>query len=83
YKLDGISGGVLSMAALLSLNIPLNVTDKATDTALGWVLKMEYLGGAGMFTAILSMIVAVEILRFCKTKNVTIKMPDQVPPSNL
>lgn len=81
YKLDGISGGVLSMAALLSLNIPLNVTDKATDTALGWVLKMEYLGGAGMFTAILSMIVAVEILRFCKTKNVTIKMPDQVPPS--
>ncbi|WP_027632810.1 PTS sugar transporter subunit IIC [Clostridium hydrogeniformans] len=81
YKLDGISGGVLSMAAFLSLNIPLNVTDKATDKALGWVLKMEYLGGAGMFTAILSMIIAVEVLRFCKTKNITIKMPDQVPPS--
>lgn len=81
YKLDGISGGVLSMAAFLSLNIPLNVTDKATDQALGWVLKMEYLGGAGMFTAILSMIIAVEVLRFCKTRNITISMPEQVPPS--
>jgi cellobiose PTS system EIIC component len=81
YKLDGISGGVLSMAGLLSLNIPMNVTDKATDTALGWVLKMEYLGGAGMFSAILSMIIAVEVLRFCKTKNLTIKMPEQVPAS--
>lgn len=81
YKLDGISGGVLSMAGLLSLNIPLNVTDKATDTALGWVLKMEYLGGAGMFSAIISMIIAVEILRFCKTKKLTVKMPEQVPES--
>ncbi|MFU7515749.1 PTS sugar transporter subunit IIC [Clostridium sp. HCS.1] len=81
YKLDGVSGGVLSMAGLLSLNIPLNVTDKATDTALGWVLKMEYLGGAGMFTAIISMIIAVEILRFCKTRKLTVKMPEQVPES--
>ena len=81
YKLDGISGGVLSMAGLLSLNIPLNVTDKATDTALGWVLKMEYLGGAGMFSAIISMIIAVEILRFCKTRKLTVKMPEQVPES--
>ena len=31
--------------------------------------------------AILSSIVAVEILRFCKRKNWTIKMPEQVPPS--
>lgn len=81
YKLDGVSGGVLSMAGLLSLNVPLNVTDKATDTALGWVLKMEYLGGAGMFTAIISMIIAVEVLRFCKTRKLTVKMPEQVPES--
>lgn len=81
YDLDGVSGGVLSMAAFLMTNIPLNVVDKATDTPLGWILPMQYLGGAGMFTAILTMILAVEILRFCKTKNITIKMPEQVPAS--
>lgn len=81
YDLDGISGGVLSMAAFLMTNIPLNVVDKATNTELGWIIPMEYLGGAGMFTAILTMILAVEILRFCKTKNITIRMPEQVPAS--
>lgn len=81
YDLDGLSGGVLSMTAFLMTNIPLNVVDKATDAELGWILPMEYLGGAGMFTAILTMILAVEILRFCKTKNITIKMPEQVPAS--
>ncbi|WP_032122600.1 PTS sugar transporter subunit IIC [Clostridium amazonitimonense] len=80
YDLDGVSGGVLSMAAFLMTNIPLNVTDKA-GTALGWMLPMNYLGGSGMFVAILTMIFAVEVLRLCKEKNITIKMPEQVPAS--
>ncbi len=81
YDLDGISGGVLSMTAFLMTNIPLNVVDKATDAELGWILPMEYLGGAGMFTAIITMIFAVEILRLCKTKNITVRMPEGVPAS--
>jgi len=80
YKLDGVSGGVLSMSAFLMTNIPLNVTDKS-GTALGWMLPMNYLGGSGMFVAILTMIFAVEVLRFCKEKNITLKMPEQVPAS--
>lgn len=81
YDLDGITGGVLTMSAFILSNIPKNVVDKVTGEELGWVLPMQYLGGSGMFVAIISMIIAVEVLRFCKVKNLTIKMPEQVPPS--
>lgn len=91
YKLDGISGGVLSLTAFLLLNIPVNVDAvlKAAATAGvegaapigGWVLPMANLGGAGMFSAILAMIFAVEVLRLLKKFNITIKMPEQVPES--
>lgn len=80
YELDGISGGSLSLGAFLMTMAPVIANNEAGDP-LGWVLPMNYLGGNGMFTAILTMILAVEILRFCKTKNVTIKLPEQVPDS--
>lgn len=83
YKLDGITGGVLSLAAFLTLTIPINVTPMLVEGSapLGWVLPMGYLGGQGMFSGILSMIFAVEVLRLFKTKNWTIRMPEQVPES--
>jgi PTS system cellobiose-specific IIC component len=90
YKLDGVSGGVLSLAAFLLMTIPLNVDAVLKEAAkagvqgantMGWVLPMGTLGGAGMFAAILAMIFAVEVLRLLKKYNVTIKMPEQVPES--
>ncbi len=42
---------------------------------------MTNLGGHGLFVTMIVSILSVEILRFCKTKNVMIKMPEQVPPS--
>ncbi|WP_285141693.1 PTS sugar transporter subunit IIC [Lactococcus petauri] len=84
YDLDGVTGGVLSLAAFLTLTIPLNVDTvltEAGEAAIGWVLPMQYLGGAGMFSAILTMIFAVEIYRFFIKRNITIKMPDGVPPA--
>lgn len=90
YKLDGISGGVLSLVAFLLATIPMNVDAFITEatkagikggTTMGWVLPMANLGGAGMFVAIICMIFAVEILRMLKKYNVTIKMPEQVPES--
>lgn len=84
YKLDGVSGGVLSLATFLMLNVPLNVDEilaEAGGDPIGFVLPMANLGGAGMFTAILSMILAVEVLRFMKNKKITIRMPEQVPDS--
>lgn len=82
YKLDGISGGVLSLATFLMLSIPQNVDTLLPEgQGIGWVLPMGNLGGAGMFSAILAMIFAVETLRFFKQRNLTIRMPEQVPES--
>ncbi|MCX7883645.1 MAG: PTS sugar transporter subunit IIC [Caloramator sp.] len=90
YKLDGVTGGVLSLAAFLMMTIPVNVDAVLKEAAkagikgaepIGWALPMGNLGGAGMFAAILAMIIAVEILRFLKSHNVTLKMPEQVPES--
>lgn len=90
YKLDGITGGVLSLTAFLLTVVPLNAdafiaaAAKAGvkgGTPMGWILPMGNLGGAGMFAAILCMIFAVETLRLLKKYNVTFKMPEQVPES--
>ncbi|WP_321834575.1 PTS sugar transporter subunit IIC [Clostridium butyricum] len=75
YKLDPLSGGSLGLAAFLLTNVPLNIDPQ------GWVLPLSNLGGSGMFVSILMAIFAVEIYRFCKEKNLTIKMPKEVPTS--
>ncbi|NMA86869.1 MAG: PTS sugar transporter subunit IIC [Tissierellia bacterium] len=75
YKLDGISGGILSMAAFIMTSIPLVMED------VGFVLPMGNLGGSGMFVAILMAILAVEIMRALQTRNIMFKMPEGVPDS--
>lgn len=75
YKLDGVAGGVLALAAFLLTSLPVTVDGK------GPALLMENLGGGGMFVAIIMAIVAVEILRFAKEKKITIRMPEGVPDS--
>lgn len=75
YKLDGVSGGILSMAAFVLTSVPVAYSDK------GQALLMENLGGGSMFVAILMAIFAVEVLRFAKSNKLTIKMPEGVPES--
>jgi len=75
YKLDGVSGGILSMAAFLLTSVPV-VMD-----GTGWVLPMGALGGSGMFVAILASIFAVEVMRFLQTRKIMFKMPEGVPDS--
>lgn len=75
YKLDGLSAGVLSMAAFLLTSVPVTYEGK------GLALLMENLGGGSMFVAIIMAIFAVEILRFAKTNKLTIKLPEGVPES--
>ena len=82
YKMDGLSGGLLSLATFLMMNIPLNLDDKlAKKIFVGYVLPMADLGGSGLFVAIISMIFAVEISRLVIKSGFTIKMPEQVPSS--
>lgn len=75
YKLDGVTGGVLSAVAFL-----LTITPQSIE-GVGFVLPMANLGGGGMFVGILVSIFAVEVLRFTTVKNFRIRMPEQVPAS--
>ena len=75
YNLDGVTGGTLAATSFLLTLVP------QTVEGMGWAMPMANLGGGGMFVAILASIFAVEVLRFTKTKNIVIKMPEQVPAS--
>ncbi|HFJ6238971.1 PTS sugar transporter subunit IIC [Enterococcus lactis] len=80
YGLDSVTGGILSLGTFFMLQFPVNVLTPE-EAPLGWVLPMSSLGASGMFAGILSMIFAVEVYRFFKKRNITIKMPEQVPPA--
>ncbi|MGA8943978.1 MAG: PTS transporter subunit EIIC [Thermoactinomyces sp.] len=82
YGLDGLTGGLLSASALIMATLPVNLDDKLPeDEALGWLLPLGNMGGAGLFMSIIAMLIAVEILRFFKFTGFTIKMPASVPTS--
>ncbi|AQY50452.1 PTS system diacetylchitobiose-specific transporter subunit IIC [Listeria weihenstephanensis FSL R9-0317] len=75
YKLDPLSGGQIAVASFLLTLTPI-VLDK-----VGFVLPMANLGGHGLFMAMIVSIFSVEVMRLCKKYKITIKMPEQVPPS--
>jgi len=70
YKLDPITGAVISFVAFLLTQI---TDDLQLDTSK--------FGAEGLFTAILVSIFAVEILRFFVKKNIVVKLPEGVPPA--
>lgn len=49
------------------------------DTTKDGGINSRYLGTKGLFMAMIAGIVAVEIYRWCKKKNFTIRMPESVP----
>lgn len=70
YKLDPFPAAMLSLMTFLLVAAPM-VDGK---------LSGAYLGGAGVFTAIIVGIYVTELTRFLKVHNIGIKMPEQVPP---
>lgn len=83
YKLDSLSGGILATTAFLLTFTPVNIPAEALDAAgtVGFVLPMANLGSAGMFVAIITSILAVEIYRLTDKSKFKITMPEQVPPA--
>ncbi len=83
YKLDGLSGGILATIAFLLTFTPVNIPAEAADAAgaVGFVLPMANLGGSGMFVAIITSILAVEVYRLTDKSKFKITMPEQVPPA--
>ncbi len=73
YKLPEITSGFLSLFAFMLVAAPVT----------GWpsAINATYLDGKGMFTAIIVGFLAIEVYRLLVTKNLTIKLPEQVPPA--
>ncbi|WP_080876029.1 PTS sugar transporter subunit IIC [Oceanobacillus timonensis] len=73
--MDAVMAGMLSMLAFFMTAFP--VTD-IEQVAFGDIL--QYLGGQGLFVAIILGILTTEAMRFLIKKGVTFEMPDGVPP---
>ncbi|GAA0419206.1 MULTISPECIES: PTS cellobiose transporter subunit IIC [Virgibacillus] len=71
YNLDGLSAGVLSVAAFF---VATPLTEEGN-------IPLNLMGSEGLFIAILLAIFTVEVYRFFTKKNIVIRMPDGVPPS--
>lgn len=70
YELD--VPGCLSMGIIAFLILSVDYTED------GGILT-TYLGPKGLFTCMFGTLIAVELFRWCKKKNFTIKMPEAVP----
>ncbi len=70
YELKG------SQPAITALVFHLIVSGTLADGQL----SVAYLGASGLFTAIISAILVVEVYRLCFSKNIYIKLPSSVPP---
>lgn len=69
HKLDPQTTGLLSLMAFLLVAAPVK----------DGTISMQYLSGQGIFTAIITAIYATEVYGFLKRKNITIKLPPEVP----
>ena len=73
YGLPEITSGFLSLFAFLMVAAPVD----------GWppAINASYLDSKGMFTAIVFSFLSIEVYRFMQTRNMTIRLPEQVPPA--
>jgi cellobiose PTS system EIIC component len=69
YKMDGLSIGMLALMTFLLISAPMEEG----------VLPASFLGGTGIFTAIIVSILVTELAYFLNRKNISFKMPEQVP----
>jgi len=69
YKLSPLMGGLLSLCSFLIVAAPFTNGN----------IPAMYMGGTGIFTALLTSIYSIELMRLLKAKNFTIRLPEQVP----
>lgn len=79
YKMSALNNGLTSMILFLITAAPASYYQLADNTTIS-AMSTTYLGAAGLFTAILVSLLSVEITRFCQSHNLTIQMPDGIPP---
>ncbi|ADD01613.1 PTS system, lactose/cellobiose family IIC subunit [Thermoanaerobacter italicus Ab9] len=71
YKMDALSASTISAAVFLMVAAPLQ----------DGKLAVNFMDAKGVFTAIIIGLLTVEVTRFLKSKNITIRMPEGVPPA--
>lgn len=80
-ELTGIDNNTLTALTDFGLNVTQS-TDAASLTTNGsGVLGLSYLGATGLFSALIIGMISTMIYSFLMRKNLTIKMPDTVPPA--
>lgn len=73
-----MANGLVCMVLFLMVAAP---TQSVTvNESAMTVIPASFLGGPGIFVAMFLPIISVRIIKFCKDKNATIKMPDSIPP---
>ncbi len=76
---DGLPAGVVGLMIFIATT-PQEVLTSAINGDQT-VLQSVYLGSTGLFTAIIFIVVLMELYVWIIKKNITIKMPDSVPPA--
>lgn len=72
YKLDTLRISIISLVCFLLIQVSMNEEGV-------YFLDTAQFGTLGVFTAMIISILVVEIAKFCAEKELTIKMPDNVP----
>ncbi|MQS75491.1 PTS sugar transporter subunit IIC [Companilactobacillus halodurans] len=82
YKLDKLTNGILAVLAfMISAATPINVEKNVKGVLeAGRYINIANLSASSLFASIVTGLLTVEIYRFFKERNITIKMPDGVPP---
>ena len=81
YKLDPLTNGIIgAMAFLVATAKPLHVLKPQGIVEAGRYLNIANLSASSLFAAIVTALVSVEIVHYFTKHNITIKMPDGVPP---
>ena len=82
YKMSELNGGLLSVVAFLIIAVvPVHVTESIDGViAAGRYMNIASFGASSLFGAILASLASVEILHLFEAKNLTLKMPEGVPP---
>lgn len=82
YKLDTLTASILAtMAFMITAAPPLRVFEDVEGViSSGRYVNIANLGAGSLFGAIVTAIISVEIYRLLVEKNITIKMPEGVPP---
>lgn len=79
HEVDGIFGGVISLASFLILTPFFLMTE--TGEEVSGVLALDRLGAKGMFLGIIVAFISAQLYVWFNKKGFVIKMPEGVPPA--